>query len=248
MKIIGVMTDNFRFFYQIVQDLKERGEPFISLGFEDHIPADVGVILTTEAEEAKVGFRTVVADDEPERAIDVASAILKGGRDFETLTIGIDPGSRPGLAVLGDGRVLFTDIIHYPEQVADSVDHILSCLAHSSSVVKIGHGDRTHRNRIIKAVWGLVDGVEIVDETNTTTRGEVPDVDAALRIARSSGHRLSSPPEIRPTAGEIRDIQRLSRIESEGRVTISSELAEAVARGDLTLNEALKAQEDKVRC
>jgi len=248
MKIIGIMTDNFRFFYQIAQDLKERGESFISLDFEDHIPSEVGVILTTEVEETRVRFHTVVADDEPERAIDVASAILKGGKDFESLIIGIDPGSRPGLAVLGDGRVLLTDIIQYPEQVADAVDHILSCFAHSDSVVRIGHGDRTNRNRIIKAVWDKVGAIEIVDETNTTTRSEVPDVDASLRIARSSGHRLSSPPEIRPTAGEIRDIQRLSRIESEGRVTISTELAEAVARGRLTLNEALKAQEERVRC
>ncbi|MDD1769173.1 MAG: hypothetical protein LUQ55_04255 [Methanomassiliicoccales archaeon] len=248
MKIIGIMTDNFRFFYQIAQDLKERGEPFISLGFEDHVPSAVGVIVTTEAEETKVRFHTVVADDKPEQAIDVASAILKGGKYFESLIIGIDPGSRPGLAVLGDGKVLFTDIVQYPEQVADALDHILACFAHSSSLVRIGHGDRTNRNRIIKAVWNKVDEIEIVDETNTTTRSDVPDVDAALSIATSSGHRLSFPPEIRPTAGEVRDIQRLSRIESGGRVTISSELAEAVARGELTLDEALKAQDGRVRC
>jgi len=247
MKIIGIVTDNFRFFYQLVQDLKERGEPFISLGFENHVPSAVGVIITTEAEETRVRFHTVVADDRPEQAIDVASAILKGGTDFESLIIGIDPGSRPGLAVLGDGKVLFTDIVQSPEQVADAVDHILACFIHSSSAVRIGHGDRTNRNRIIKAVWDRVDEVEIVDETSTTTRSDVPDVDAALSIGTSSGHKLSSPPEICPTAGEIRDIQRLSRIESRGRVTISSELAEAVARGELTLDGALKAQNEKIR-
>ncbi|MGD0056733.1 MAG: hypothetical protein ABSB83_02625 [Methanomassiliicoccales archaeon] len=247
MKIIAIMTDNFRFFYQIVQDLKEKDEPFISLGFGDHVPPAVGVIITTEAEKTRITFPTVVADDDPYQAVDVASAILKGGKDFENLKIGIDPGSRPGLAVLGDGKVLFTDAVRSPEQVADTIDHVLVCFTHANSVVRIGHGDRTNRNRIIKAIWDKVDEVEIVDETNTTTRSDTPDVDAALSIATSSGHRLSSPPEISPTAGEIRDIQRLSRIESGGRVTISSLLAKAVARGELTLDGAIRAQSKKVR-
>jgi hypothetical protein len=247
MKIIGIMTDNFRFFYHVVQDLKERGEPFISLGFEDYVTSTVGVIITTEAERSKIRFHTVVADDRPDLAIDVARAILKGGKDLDSLIIGIDPGSRPGMAVLGDGKVLFTDIVQSPEQVADAIDHILECLPHSLSVVRIGHGDRTNRNRIIKAVWDRVDRIEVVDETSTTTRSELPDVDAALSIATSPGHRLSAPPEIRPTAGEVRDIQRLSRIESKGRFTISYDLAEAVARGELTLDEALKAQDEKIR-
>ena len=41
----------------------------------------------------------------------------------------------------------------------------------------------------------------------------------------------------------MRDIQRQSRIESGGRVTISADLAKAVARGDLTLPDALRAQD-----
>src|SRR5207245_7684769 len=38
---------------------------------------------------------------------------------------------------------------------------------------------------------------------------------------------------------EVREIQRRSRIDSGGLVTISSELAGAVARGDLSLDEAI---------
>jgi len=247
MKIIGIMTDNFRFFYDLVQALKERGERFISLDFDDHVPSNVGVIITTEAEKSKVRFHSVVAHDRPDFAIDVANAVLRGGKDLESLTIGIDPGSRPGVAVLGDGNVLFTDVVQSPEQVADAVDHILACYSHSLSVVRIGHGDRTNRNRTIKAVWGRVDWIEVVDETSTTTRSELPDVDAALRIATTQGHRLYTLPEINPTPGEIRDIQRLSRIESKGRITISFDLARAVAKGEVTLDDAIRAQEGKLR-
>jgi len=43
----------------------------------------------------------------------------------------------------------------------------------------------------------------------------------------------------------VRDIQRLSRIESQGAITISSSLARKVALGTLTLNEAIEKQERK---
>lgn len=247
MKTIGVMTDDFRFFYELVKELKGRGQPFLSLGLNDPIPSSVGVVITTESEKGMVRFHSVVADDRAKHAVDVALGRLQGGKDFACLTIGIDPGSRPGIAVLGDGCVLLTDVIASPEQVADAVANVLSCFSHSNSVVKIGHGDRTNRNRIIRAVWYSVGAVEVVDETSTTRRTQAPDVDAALSIATSSGRRILSPPEICPTQGEIRDIQRLSRIESEGRVTISADLAESVAKGDLTLQEAVEAQSRKLR-
>src|SRR5439155_1323072 len=81
--------------------------------------------------------------------------------------------------------------------------------------------------------------VAVVDEAGTTHRTAQPDVDAAIDIAKSSGRRVEPPVEIRPTPGEVREIQRRSRLDSGGVVTISSELAGAVARGDLTLEEAL---------
>ncbi|MDP6856210.1 MAG: hypothetical protein QGH13_01600, partial [Candidatus Thalassarchaeaceae archaeon] len=46
---------------------------------------------------------------------------------------------------------------------------------------------------------------------------------------------------VRPTNGEIRDIQRRSRKESGGRATIPSNLARAVAVGQLTINDAIKS-------
>ncbi len=109
-------------------------------------------------------------------------------------------------------------------------------------IARVGHGDRTNRNRVIKAIWNTVDDVEIVDERNTTRRTEEPDADAAISIAMAPGFRMPFPPEIEPTPGELRDIQRISRIESGGRMTISADLAEMVAKGELTLPEALTVQ------
>lgn len=246
MKIIGIMTEDFRFFHQLVLQLKERGEPFVSLGFTDIIPSAVGVIITTEAESKKISFPAVVANDDPGVAIDIALGKLKGGEDFETLIIGIDPGSRPGIAVLGDRKLIFAGTVQYPEQVAEILDHVMACYPHSRSLVRIGHGDKTNRNRVIRAIWQKVDEIQVVDESNTTKRTESPDVDAAVAIALSSGKTLLEMPEVTPTTGEIRDIQRLSRIHSQGRVTISTDLAQAVAKGEMTLSEAVEVQSRKL--
>ena len=242
MKVIGVMTKNFRFFYELVQLMREHREAFLSLNFGDDVPDAVGVVITTREERSLVRFPKVVAADRPDLALDMARSKLRGRESFRTLIAGVDPGRRPGLAIIGDGRVLVAETVGSPERVADEIDRYRRCFRHERLIARVGHGDRTNRNRVIRSIWNSVDDVEVVDETSTTRRTEEPDADAAVSIALGSGYRMPFPPEVKPTPGEVRDIQRLSRIESEGRVTISSDLAESVARGEISLPEALKAQ------
>jgi hypothetical protein len=245
MKVIGLMTKNFSFFYELVQMMREHRDPFVALDFDDEVPENVGVVVTTREERPMVRFRRVVAADQPSVALDMARSQLKGKASFHTLVAGVDPGSRPGLAIIGDGRVLVAESVGSPERVADEIDRFRRFYRHDRLIARVGHGDRTNRNRVIRAIWNSVDDIEVVDETNTTRRCEEPDADAAVAIALGSGYRLPFPPEVQPTPGEVRDIQRLSRIESGGRVTISSDLAEAVARGEISLPEALTAQDRK---
>lgn len=49
-------------------------------------------------------------------------------------------------------------------------------------------------------------------------------------------------PDVRPSDGEIREIQRRSRIRSSGRITISKELARQVATGEKEMDEAIEEQ------
>ena len=242
MKAIGIYTEDFRFFYDLVRLLKERGEEFVSLEKAGPVPAGVGVVITTEAEKEKVRFPRVVVQDDPEMAINLAKCILAGGCRYRTVVIGIDPGKSIGLAVFGEGKLLATETVRGVSRLPATLQKLLSCLTFDRSLARIGHGDPTNRNRIIRGIWSLVDEVELVDETGTTSRAVNPDVEAAKRIAMTSGGRVAVAPEVAPTPGEIRDIQRLSRIESEGRVTISTDLAAAVARGEMTLKQAVQAQ------
>lgn len=242
MKVIGVFTEDFRFFYEVVKSLKLKGEPFVSLGKDGSVPPSVGVVITTEEERGRVRFGKVAASSDPEEAISIARCLLAGGVSYRTVVLGIDPGKSTGIALFGEGKLLATEAVMSPELVPDAIARLLRCLDYQRSVARVGHGDPTRGSRIIRGIWKLVDEVEIVDETGTTVRSVNPDIDAAKRIAMAKGVRAESPPAVEPTAGELRDIQRLSRIESKGSVTISSELAESVARGEMTLAAAIARQ------
>ena len=85
----------------------------------------------------------------------------------------------------------------------------------------------------------------MVDESNTTRKTVQPDIKAAIDIALSAGLPIKSKMEVNPTEGEIRDLQRISRLESKGAVTISKQLAKQVASGKISLKRAIYSQQKK---
>lgn len=237
-----MVTEDFRFFYEAVRRLKEKGQPFISLGFSDPLPLNVELVLTTEGERKRLRGRKVIASDDPEWAVKAALVLLQGG-SFNRMIVGVDPGPRPGIAILGDGKVLLADTLLSPEEVAPAIRDFLSLVNTNELLLRIGHGDPTNRDRIINTLWDVTRNIEMVDETSTTRRTGHPD--AAISIAQTRGELLPSRPRVAPTQGEIRDIQRLSRIESGGAITINSSLARQVALGALALGEAIEKQKRK---
>ncbi len=238
-KVLGILTEDFRLYHDLVAALKARDLPFASLSFARRIPETVGAVLTSPAEASRVRLRHVVPVDDIDSSIARALQLLKGKSEWNELLIGVDPGREPGVAIIGDGDVIDTRIAASPEAVAFHVRQAVRTFPARDVRVRIGHGDPTNRNRILNALARDGLRVEIVDEAGTTHRTPQPDVDAAIDIARTGGRRVVPPFEIRPTPGEVREIQRRSRLDSGGVVTISSELANAVARGDLSLEDAI---------
>lgn len=244
MKVVAVITEDFRFFYGAVRCLKEKGQPFISQGFHDPLPLNVELVLTTEAERKRLRGKKVIASDDPEEAVRTALALMQGG-SYNRVVVGVDPGPRPGLAVIGDGKVLHSDALLSPEDVGPAVREFLSLIKTNELLVRVGHGDRTNRDRVVNSLWSITRNIEMVDETSTTPRTGRSDADAAIAIARMHGELIPTRPQVEPTPGELKEVQRLSRIHSHGAVTISSLLARDVARGALSLDEAIKKQKGK---
>jgi len=250
---VVVATENFELYHGVVNELRDRGVTFTTVEPGDPLPDRATVLIRAEDDDgrdaeatdeppADTTVETVVADPEnPRRAVDEALARLRGGEG--RTVVGVDPGTRPGIAVLSGDVVVAA--FHVPladvaetvrREVADAVD----------PVVRIGDGARLQGAQLVRELEEVT--VELVDETGTTpylgtgARG-MGDVLAAVNIARLAGERVEGR-EIEPTAGELQVIQNKSRERADDNREIDEQLARRVAAGDLTLEEAMDEHRD----
>lgn len=242
--MIGVLTSNFSFYYELITSLKKREMPFISLTFHQPIPPNVKVIITTIDEKKKINFENVLAYKGGDIGILIDKAILMraGENASKKIIIGIDPGLTPGLAVFGNGILLRKFLANGAEDVVNFVALYAKEWGRENLIVRIGHGARLVRNRIINLLREMDICIEIVDETSTTS---ADDTLSAFSIARMSGKLVEKEMVVEPKEGEIKDIQRKSRIVS-GDITISKSLAEKVLKGEIGMEEAIEKQRKKL--
>ncbi|MFB6154107.1 MAG: hypothetical protein ABEJ27_07640 [Halodesulfurarchaeum sp.] len=239
--MIVVSTNDFEVYHEVVGELRERSAPFTTVEAGEPIPAEARVMIVGPGEQPDTDLPVVRAEPGGSReAVERAFDTLREGDG--QLVVGIDPGDRPGIAVLVGDTVVAA--FHVP--LADVPSVVEEELAGAADpVIRIGDGARLRGSRLID---DLPDArIELVDETGTTpslgtgARG-MGDVLAAVNIARREGTVIEAR-DISPTAGEIRTIQEQSRQASERNRTIPTDLARRVAKGELTLEEALSAHE-----
>lgn len=243
--MIVVATGNFEVYHDVVGELRERGVRFTTIEPGAELPENArAAIVGPEDEHPPV--RTVRAHpDRPRRAVEEALSVLRGG-DGRTV-IGIDPGDRPGIAVLS-GETVVAAFQVAAENVASVIERETAEAA--DPLVRIGDGARLKGASIIDDL-GEIEGVpvDLVDETGSTpyqgtgVRG-MGDVLAAVNIARREGERVESR-EIEPTPGEIRIIQSRSRERSDDDRSIDESLARKVALGELSMTDALRRHRDR---
>jgi hypothetical protein len=221
--------------------LKRRGVPFASLSPKDEVPREVAVVLTSPREARGIAFRPIVATTgDLDDAIDQALKALAGRTGAELVAVGIDPGRRIGVAALADGAVVATAGVSRVDDAVNRVRLFLERHPARRQVVRIGHGAPTVRDVLIEKLRMLDTPIEVVDETSTTEDVDLPDVRAAISIAAAKGERVRGAPRIQPPPGEVKDIQRLSRIKSRGRFTIPAAMAREVAVGAYSLEDAVR--------
>ena len=246
MKTLGVYTKDFSLYHDLIVVLKHRVIPYVSLNSLEDIPRRVGVILTSEEELASVPLLKAVAVDVYESvdsAVDLALQKLTGKELYSKLFIGIDPGERPGIAIVGDDILLQKTSVEDPGSVISEVRRIQKVYPAKELGIRIGHGSVILRNRIINSLIPLEIPIEIVDETSTTlpqTQRFERDREAAAAIAMLAGGRVQTRLPLEPTRGAIRNVQKYSRQLTEGRLTISEDMALKVLRGELSLLEAVE--------
>jgi hypothetical protein len=182
--VIGILTSDVRLFYDLARFLSARKLAFRMIDFETGYPRDIGVILTSPAELDSVNFEPRIAVTDIEAAVRQARMALNGVGEEHELVMGVDPGPEPGIAAILGGRVIETRVANSPEQAAVIILGILEDYSFSRCILRIGHGSKAHRDRVLELVGAMFDEVEIVDETCTSNTNRGHHEEAAVRIAR----------------------------------------------------------------
>ncbi|RQG93819.1 hypothetical protein [Natrarchaeobius chitinivorans] len=236
--MIVVATSDFEVYHGVVNELRDRGATFTTVEPDEELPERATVVVTDGSHaDAFGGVPTIVADpDDPRRGVDRALSSVRG--DAGRTVIGVDPGRKPGIAVLNVGTVVAV----FQVPLADAVGVIEREVREATDpVVRIGDGSRLQSATLVNDLEDV--RVELVDETGTTpylgtgARG-MEDVLAAVNIARLEGEVVESR-EIEPTKGELQLIKDRSRERSDENRAIDELLARRVAAGELTVDEAL---------
>ncbi len=235
---IGIFMSDFRLGYLVSLELKKRGIKYEILQSENEIDKYPLVISNV------LHGRNIIFCDNPENCARKAVAYTYGKRKFKKIVVGIDPGPKPGIAVVGDGYFVEEIQLSNLWEVRRYIDSISEGYEPEYMIIRIGDGDIVNRNRIVNALIGTYP-VELVDERNTSESITNKDVESAKAIAFSRGKMIRDKLNTVIREGYIRELQRRSRIESNGKITISRALAKDVAQGKLSLEEAIERMRRK---
>ena len=199
---VAVATVQGKAYFLIVNKLKEKNIPFISLVPGETVPTEVKVVITTEQEKGKVNHeKRLIYDDEtePDSLVNEVVKILQGKEAYEKIVIGVDPGDVFGLAVVADGKVNETancfsiqEVLKKTETIVKTVD-----LASTAVTLKIGNGVPAYKDLLEGLDAALPPEVvlEVVSEAGTSHilnenkhRRGLRDIASAIRIAGRIGY------------------------------------------------------------
>lgn len=201
---IAVATVSGKAYYKLVNELKAKGLPFLSLKPWDHIPLDVKAVVTTENEKPFVKYSNVLTfkhEDDPAKVIGEAIRLVQGKRSYEKIVVGIDPGRTFGVAIVGDGSVLETMNCSSLKKTIDVVVKAVQEAPATSCVVKVGDGAPVCTKELLHSLDESLSGeviVQIVSEAGTShfvketshLRG-LKDEMSAIKIAGRNGKIFS---------------------------------------------------------
>ena len=201
-KKVAVATVSGKAYYFIVNELKRRGVPFVSILPTDPVPVWVHVVITTKEERAGMKHKNVLEykDEDLAKVVDEAVRLTRGREAYQRLVVGVDPGQNFGVAVLGDGAVIETRNCSNIEDAVDATNHALERNPATHKIVRIGNGALKlleELQRRLDDVLSLNIVIESVSEEGTSkpmgqtsNRRGRRDIFSAIKIGRRQGQVL----------------------------------------------------------
>lgn len=197
MRIIKVVTDNGGAYYDIVSRLKRTHLQFLSLSSGHAVDSARDLVITSESEVPVFGGDAIAIESLNKDPLIMEGQLLSRLLDESRrgLLVGVDPGSKIGVAIFYGGRELGTLTSNSVESSVEFLGELVSEVSHSSLSVKIGAGEPRTSSKLAHMLLERLPpsaSIEVVDESGTSAgrRGEVgatKDQRAAARIAFRTG-------------------------------------------------------------
>lgn len=197
---IAVATVSGKAYYALVNELKRKGLPFLSLKPWDPIPLNIKVVITTKEERHLVTHPNVLTFEHelnPTSIINEAILLVQGKRNYEKIVVGVDPGKTYGVAVLGDDNVLETLNCSSLKETVNVIVDGLKKVPATVSVVKVGNGALAYAKELLHELDEALPQetvIKIVSEDGTSHfmnetahRRVLKDAMSAIEIAGRKG-------------------------------------------------------------
>lgn len=201
---IALATVSGRAYYKLVNELKRKGLPFLSLKPWDSIPLDTRVVITTNEECHLVTHPNVLIfkhESDPVMVIDEAIRVVQGKSNYEKVVVGVDPGKICGVALLGDDNVLETINCSSLEETVNKIVNSLKETPATVKIVKLGDGAPVYTKELLYLLDETMPRdtiIEIVSEAGTSHlingtahRRGLRDMMSAIEIARRRSKAFS---------------------------------------------------------
>jgi hypothetical protein len=203
---IAVATVSGKAYYLIVNELKRKNIPFLSLTPKDPIPIEIKVVITTKEEKTLINHEKILIyqeGTEPEALINEALQLAQGKENYEKIVIGVDPGEVFGLAILADGKVIETGNCFSVNETLNKIENAVKSFGKSRATyfsVKVGDGVPAYKEKLLQALDRKLPSnviLESVSETGTDRkpnevgyRRGLRDIASAIRIAGRNGYKF----------------------------------------------------------
>jgi hypothetical protein len=162
-------------YYKIINALKSLGLQFDSVSPEEAALINSPLVITTEQEMNLVGKKNMLLDSElDEEPALVRAKILRsitGIYQDDQLVIGIDPGSRIGIAVFYLQKEIESQVVTSVRKSIHLISALLDGVESRKKIVRIGYGDRVMANQIASKLYERFGNqiiIELVNEHGTS--------------------------------------------------------------------------------
>ncbi len=260
---IAIQTEDMRLYYKLMKYLKAPRLITRFFATDQTIPIeDFDLIITTtvsaETIEPNIKIISLKSDEiEPSIVPRIIGLIARKKTSiFRKLIIGIDPGKTIGLAAVCDGMLLYATTAKL-NTLINKLKDVVVTFPSEEIVIRIGNRPPYVSNIIFNKLFSFLGKepkftLEIVEESFTTSKNAKLkhqlgiNEGAAFSIAQRSGKQYNDMVRNFIPKGHIKEIKNWSRQRSDNRLTVDSQLAEAVAFGDITLDDAILEKKKKL--